>query len=133
MKFEHGPYGFGDMAVWIKLILTNSIQICRIVTYLISDRILMTRFKSSKKSNNQKVLKIKKSKSKKNVKVCISNEPKDVGMFMKWECFFKLWPIGDHMLSHWLTTPGWSLIGSNSHQWNNGSMVNIAGRFFIGC
>ena len=63
------------------------------------------------------------------MKGCVSN---DVDMLRKLTCFFKLWPIGYLLLSHWLTIAGRSLIGPNSHQWESWSMANIAGRFLIG-
>ena len=66
------------------------------------------------------------------LKVCVSNEQKSVGLLQKLTCFFKLQPIRELLLSHWLTYAGRTPIGPNSYQWETCHMVDIALRFFIG-
>ena len=66
------------------------------------------------------------------MKGCVSNDHRDVDMLRKLTCLFKLWPIRDLRLSHWLSIARRSLIGPNGHQWESWSMVKIAGMFLIG-
>ena len=66
------------------------------------------------------------------MKGCVSNDHRDVDMLRKLTCLFKLWPIRDLRLSHWLSIARRSLIGPNGHQWESWSMVKIAGMFPIG-
>ena len=66
------------------------------------------------------------------MKGCVSNDHRDVDMLRKLTCLFKLWPIRDLRLSHWLSRARRSLIGPNGHQWESWSMVKIAGMFLIG-